>query len=159
MPITNLTAAAFADFTNRSTPVLLDFYATWCDPCKRMGETLKEISTARPTLPVGKIDVDAEPTLANAWVVQKLPTLVLLQNGEIAHRWTGETPADAILTAVDSASLSPTENAIETAPTNQATPPEPPLFWNGTLSPHLYNAAIPDLPDGTSPVSPEWPMW
>lgn len=158
MPITNLTAAAFADFTNRATPVLVDFYATWCDPCQRMGETLQEIAAARPTLPVGKIDVDAEPTLASAWFVHKLPTLVLLQNGEVAHRWTGETPADAILTAVDSAGLTPTEQAVtNSAPT--ATPPEPPLFWNGTLSPHLYNAAIPDLPDGSSPVSPEWPMW
>lgn len=158
MPITNLTAAAFGDFIHRDTPVLLDFYATWCAPCQRMGETLKEISAARPTLPVGKIDVDAEPELAKAWVIQNLPTLMILQQGEIAHRWTGETSMDAILTAVDSANLTPTEATVTNAvPT--ATPPDPPLFWNGSLSPHLYNASIPDLPDGASPVSPEWPMW
>lgn len=159
MPISPLYADDFATFADADTPVLVDFYAENSAPCQRMAQVLDAVSAARPTLPIGQVDVDAEKTLAHAWVVRQTPTLLLLCGGEVTHRWTGETPMDAILSAVDTASLTPTcsNEVTNSAPT--ATTPTSPLFWNGTLSPHLYNAAIPDLPDGSSPVSPEWPMW
>ena len=160
MPVTDLHTADFAAFAHADTPVLVDFYAQNSAPCRRIAQVLDTVAAARPTLPIGQVDVDTEKALANAWVVRQTPTLLLLQQRELTHRWTGETPVDAILTAVDTASLAPTaENAEVTNAVPTATPPTPPLFWNGTLSPHLYNTAIPDLPDGSSPVSPEWPMW
>lgn len=106
MSITRLTAETFTDFTSAATPVLVDFYAEWCAPCRKMFAVLDEVSAARPAMPVGKVNVDEEPDLANAYVVRSIPTLLLLKNGEITDRWTGETSIGTILNAVDAETLS-----------------------------------------------------
>lgn len=101
MPITHLDADSFGDFVDGSTPVLVDFYAEYCPRSLAMAAVLDEVAAARPGLPVGKVNVDAEPDLANAYVVRTTPTVLVMKNGDIADRFTGETGADVLLDAVD----------------------------------------------------------
>ena len=143
MSITNLTAETFSDFTSGSTPVLVDFYADWCAPCRKMSAVLEEVSAARPAMPVGKVNVDEEPDLANAWVVRSIPTLLLLKNGEVTDRWTGETSPGTILDAVDAETLS------------QADCPETPVSslhdYTSHTMPRMYSAPLSGIPySGTS---------
>ena len=143
MSITHLTADTFTDFTSGSTPVLVDFYAEWCAPCQKMSAVLEEVSAARPAMPVGKVNVDEEPDLANAYVVRSIPTLLLLKNGEITDRWTGETPIGTILDAVDAETLS---QADYPAPGNSTL-----HDYTAHTMPRMYNAPLSGIPYSGTP--------
>ena len=107
-----------------------------------MAAVLDEVSAARPAVPVGKVNVDEEPDLANAYIVRSIPTLMLLKNGEITGRWTGETSLGTILDAVDAETLSCPDcpSAENTALHDYA----------ARTMPRMYNAPLSGLPcDGT----------
>ena len=78
-------------------PVLLDFWAPWCAPCRMVVPIVEEIARERADIKVGKINVDEQPELASAFGVMSIPTLVVMKNGKIVDQAMGARPKAAIL--------------------------------------------------------------
>ncbi len=78
-------------------PVLLDFWATWCAPCRMIAPLVEEIAKERDDIKVGKIDVDEEQELAATFRIMSIPTLVVVKNGEVTGQLVGVRPKDQIL--------------------------------------------------------------
>ena len=82
---------------NSEKPVLLDFWATWCGPCRMVSPIVDEIADERSDIKVGKINVDEGPELAGQFNVMSIPTLIVIKNGKIANQAVGARPKDQIL--------------------------------------------------------------
>ena len=82
---------------NSDKPVLLDFWAPWCAPCRMVAPTVEEIASERVDIKVGKINVDEQPELANKFGIMSIPTLVVMKNGKIVQRVSGVRPKNTIL--------------------------------------------------------------
>lgn len=89
----SLTAATFNEvIASSDRPVLVDFWATWCGPCKTIAPILDEIAAERDGLRVAKVDVDVAPEIARQFDVLGVPTLVLFQDGQPTWMVTGARP-------------------------------------------------------------------
>ena len=86
-----------SEVMNSDKPVLLDFWAPWCAPCRMVVPIIEEIAGERPDIRVGKINVDEQPELASEFSIMSIPTLVVMKNGKIVQQVSGARPKNAIL--------------------------------------------------------------
>ena len=97
-----ITKANFeAEVLRSDTPVLLDFWATWCGPCRMIAPVIEEIAKERSDVKVGKVNVDEEGALATAFGISSIPTIVLVKDGKEAARSVGFRPKESILAMLD----------------------------------------------------------
>ena len=96
MSVIKITKDNFEEITSGKT-VLLDFYADWCGPCRMMAPIIVEIANERSDVTVGKINVDDEPELAQAFGIVSIPTIVVMKDGKIANQSAGARPKAQIL--------------------------------------------------------------
>lgn len=102
MSVINLNEANFeAEVLNSDKPVLVDFFAVWCGPCKMVSPLIDEIAEERQDIKVCKVNVDESPSLAERFSVSSIPTLAVFKNGELVRIETGARPKPAILALID----------------------------------------------------------
>jgi thioredoxin 1 len=94
-----VTDASFSDdVLTSSKPVLVDFWATWCGPCKMVAPVLEEIATEHAEkLTIAKVDVDANPGIARDYKIMSIPTLILFKDGQPIKQIVGAKPKAALL--------------------------------------------------------------
>ena len=101
MAIVHITKENFPELSSGDKPLLIDFWATWCGPCRMIAPIVEEIAAERSDIIVGKIDVDEEMELAKQFRIVSIPTLVLMKGGEIAATLVGYRPKADILKLLD----------------------------------------------------------
>lgn len=96
--------AQFNELISSSKPVLVDFYAEWCGPCKTMAPILKEVSdTIGEQAKVIKVDVDKNPAVSSKYGIRGVPTLIVFKEGKIVWRQSGVVPANMLVEVLRSA--------------------------------------------------------
>ena len=98
MSVTNINKNNFQnEVLNSEKPVLLDFWASWCGPCRMVSPIVDEIAAERGDIKVGKVNVDEQPELAAQFGVMSIPTLVVMKGGKVASQMVGARPKSQIL--------------------------------------------------------------
>lgn len=96
--VTTITKNNFENEVVKSDkPILIDFWAEWCGPCRMVSPVIDEIAEENDDIKVCKINVDNEPELAQAFGIMSIPTLVIMKNGKVVNKATGAMPKEQIL--------------------------------------------------------------
>ncbi len=101
MAVIHINKENFEQIKNGDQVVLIDFYADWCGPCRMVAPVVEEIAKENANVVVGKINVDDDPELAQAYGVMSIPTLIVLKGGEEVARSTGARPKAQIQAMLD----------------------------------------------------------
>lgn len=98
----NVTTSTFeTEVVKSEQPVLVDFWAAWCGPCKMLMPTIEELAQSQDEIKVCKVNVDDEPQLAMQFKVMTIPTLIAFKNGEVVGKLVGVQTKDKILGLFD----------------------------------------------------------
>ena len=97
MSVIAITKENFETYANADKPLLLDFWATWCGPCRMIAPIVEEIAGERDDIVVGKVNVDEEMELAVKFGIVSIPTLILVKNGAAAGKIVGYVPKAKIM--------------------------------------------------------------
>ncbi|MBE6588785.1 MAG: thioredoxin [Ruminococcaceae bacterium] len=97
MSVLSINKNNFDEVKKSESPVLLDFYASWCGPCRMVSPIVDEIAKEHPEYVVGKINVDEEGELASEFGVVSIPTLVVMKGGRVVSQAVGARPKSQIL--------------------------------------------------------------
>ena len=100
-PITITTANFDAEVLRSEKPVLLDFWASWCGPCRMLSPIVDEVAEERADVKVGKVNVDEQPDLAAQFGVMSIPTLLVFKNGKLVNQTVGPRPKSGVLALLD----------------------------------------------------------
>ena len=96
--ITNLSEENFeSEINSANQPVLVDFWAEWCGPCKMIAPILEEIAAEEDAIQIAKVNVDDSPDLARRYEIMSIPALIVFENGEPAKKLVGAKPKGALL--------------------------------------------------------------
>ena len=90
----------FQDMTSQGL-VLVDFFATWCGPCKMLGPVLEDMASDRDSIDIVKVDIDESMNLARQYGIMSVPTLVLFKDGQVVAQTSGFQPKDSIQRWID----------------------------------------------------------
>lgn len=101
MSAIKITKENYDSVVKNDKPLLIDFYADWCGPCRMLSPTVDKIAAEREDIVVGKVNVDDEPELAEAFGVSSIPTLVVMKSGNVAARSVGVSPKAKITAMLD----------------------------------------------------------
>lgn len=96
MSVQKVNAAKFAELIAGDKPVLLDFYADWCGPCRMLAPAMEEIAAEHPEIVVGKVNVDEEMGLAKQFGIVSIPFVALIKNGRVVSKALGYRPKEAL---------------------------------------------------------------
>ena len=98
MSVIQITTATFEQEVLQSeVPVLVDFYADWCGPCKMMGPVIDEIAAEMPDMKFCKLNIDEEMEIAQQYRVMTIPTFIVFKNGEVSKRDLGAIPKSKVV--------------------------------------------------------------
>ena len=100
MEVKVINASNFELLANGDKPLLIDFYADWCGPCRMLAPVIAEIAAEHPEIVVGKVNVDEENALAMRFGITSIPFVALIKNGEVAARSLGYRTKDDLLAAL-----------------------------------------------------------
>lgn len=92
-----ITDSNFEELAAQGKPIVLDFWATWCGPCRMIAPIVEQIAEENEDIKVCKVDVDDQPELTSSFGIQSIPTLIVFKNGEIANKAVGARSKEAIL--------------------------------------------------------------
>ncbi len=102
MSVMEITAANFEQEVLKSAkPVMLDFWAVWCGPCRLLSPVIEEIAAENPNIKVGKVNVDNEMSLAEKYQIMSIPTVMVFKNGKLVDTSVGVKPKRELLAMIE----------------------------------------------------------
>lgn len=98
----NITSADFAELEKNGLPIVVDFYATWCGPCKKIGPIIEELAAEyEGKVNIVKCNVDDDDELASKFGIRNVPTVIFIKNGEVVDKHVGAAPKNEFVTKIE----------------------------------------------------------